>query len=101
MYSQTTTQSVKNDGQYTTVGRLSDSEARLLALDQLSKHYNRFVAVDDISLTVYPGELTAIIGPNGEGKTTLFNLLTGQLLPSKGALTYKGRDITTSPLLLH
>ena len=49
----------------------------LLQVDGASKRFGSLVAIDDVSLTIEPGELRAIIGPNGAGKTTFFNLVSG------------------------
>ena len=56
----------------------------LLQVKNVSKHFGSLVAVNNISMTVEPGELRAIIGPNGAGKTTFFNLITGFFTPSAG-----------------
>jgi branched-chain amino acid transport system ATP-binding protein len=66
----------------------------LLQVKNVSKHFGSLVAVNDISMTVEPGELRAIIGPNGAGKTTFFNLITGFFTPTKGSITFDGRDVT-------
>ena len=50
-----------------------------------------------MSLAVRPGERRALIGPNGAGKTTLFNLISGSLPVSAGAITLFGRDVTDAP----
>ncbi|MGH7043941.1 MAG: ABC transporter ATP-binding protein [Acetobacteraceae bacterium] len=60
----------------------------------LTKEFNGFVAVDDVSLGVRTGTIHALIGPNGAGKTTCFNLLTKFLQPTRGRIHFKGRDIT-------
>ena len=60
----------------------------------LTKEFKGFVAVNDVSLEVEKGSIHALIGPNGAGKTTCFNLLTKFLQPTRGAITYEGRDIT-------
>jgi branched-chain amino acid transport system ATP-binding protein len=52
------------------------------------------VAVNNVSLTVEPGELRAVIGPNGAGKTTFFNLITGFYRPNSGQIIFNGEDIT-------
>lgn len=59
-----------------------------------SKAFGSLIAVNNISLSVAPGELRAIIGPNGAGKTTFFNLLTGFFPPTSGAIILDGQDIT-------
>ena len=50
----------------------------------------------DVNLEVNEGERHAIIGPNGAGKTTLFNLITGTYTPSRGGVSFKGKDVTGS-----
>jgi branched-chain amino acid transport system ATP-binding protein len=65
-----------------------------LQVKNVSKHFGSLVAVNDISMTVEPGELRAIIGPNGAGKTTFFNLITGFFTPTKGSITFDGQDVT-------
>ena len=62
----------------------------------LTKEFRGFVAVDDVSLRVQRGSIHALIGPNGAGKTTCFNLLTHFLVPTRGTIRFKGRDITGS-----
>ncbi|MBA2777931.1 ABC transporter ATP-binding protein [Billgrantia kenyensis] len=61
---------------------------------RLTKSFRGFKAVNDISIRVEPGTIHALIGANGAGKTTCFNLLTKFLEPSAGSILYKGRDIT-------
>ena len=53
----------------------------LLRVEQLSCCFGSLRAVNDVSISVAPGELRALIGANGAGKTTLFNLLSGQYRP--------------------
>jgi len=60
----------------------------------LTKEFRGFVAVRDVSLQVRRGTIHALIGPNGAGKTTCFNLLTHFLAPTRGRITFNGRDIT-------
>jgi branched-chain amino acid transport system ATP-binding protein len=69
----------------------------LLQVKNVSKYFGSLVAVNDISMTVEPGELRAIIGPNGAGKTTFFNLITGFFTPSAGRIIFDGRDVSASP----
>jgi branched-chain amino acid transport system ATP-binding protein len=66
----------------------------LLQVRNVSKHFGSLVAVNDISMTVEPGELRAIIGPNGAGKTTFFNLITGFFTPTAGSIIFDGQDVT-------
>jgi branched-chain amino acid transport system ATP-binding protein len=66
----------------------------LLQVKNVSKHFGSLVAVNDISMTVEPGELRAIIGPNGAGKTTFFNLITGFFTPTSGRIVFDGEDVS-------
>lgn len=69
----------------------------ILEIRSLSKAFGGIKAVDQVSLSVYKGELSSIIGPNGAGKSTLFNLITGHIVPDSGRIIFKGRDITGLP----
>lgn len=60
----------------------------------LTKDFRGFTAVSDVNFKVKRHDIHALIGPNGAGKTTFFNLLTKFLLPTKGQILFKGRDIT-------
>jgi branched-chain amino acid transport system ATP-binding protein len=68
----------------------------ILVTEGLTKEFQGFVAVNDVSLTVKRGTIHALIGPNGAGKTTCFNLLTKFLSPTRGRIVYNGRDITSA-----
>ena len=56
----------------------------------LTKEFKGFVAVNNVDLKVRRGHIHALIGPNGPGKTTFFNLLTKFLPPTRGTITYDG-----------
>jgi ABC-type branched-subunit amino acid transport system ATPase component len=66
----------------------------LLEVTNLSKRFGGVVAVDSCSLTVPAGSITGLIGPNGSGKTTVFNLVTGFIAPDTGEVRFKARSIT-------
>jgi branched-chain amino acid transport system ATP-binding protein len=66
----------------------------LLQLNGLCKSYGALKAVDEVSIAVDSGEALAVIGPNGAGKTTLFNLISGDVAPTKGSITFNGADMT-------
>ena len=64
----------------------------MLETEELRRQFGRLVAVDDVSVSIEADEITSIIGPNGAGKTTFYNLLTGRLEPSSGAVRLRPRD---------
>ena len=64
--------------------------APLFEASHLSKRFGRQVVLEDISLAVAEGELAGIMGPNGVGKTTCFNVLTGRYKPDRGRVTFAG-----------
>ena len=69
-----------------------------LATVGLSKSFGGVRAVDDATVEFHHGEINALIGPNGSGKTTFFNCVTGMIRPDAGAVSYRGRPITgTAP----
>ena len=59
-------------------------ENPILVIEQLRKSYGKRVALQDISLSIFPGEFVVLLGPNGAGKTTLFNLITALFNPDSG-----------------
>ncbi|MCG3139447.1 MAG: putative multidrug ABC transporter ATP-binding protein YbhF [Anaerolineae bacterium] len=63
-----------------------------LVIDQLTKQFERFTAVDHISLEMQRGEIFGLLGPNGAGKTTTIRILLGLLLPTSGRATVLGLD---------
>ena len=63
----------------------------------LRKAFGGLVAVDDLSFAVKRGELIGLIGPNGSGKTTVLNLISGALSPDAGAIRFKDRDLARTP----
>jgi branched-chain amino acid transport system ATP-binding protein len=67
----------------------------ILETEDLTKEFAGFVAVNGVNLKIERGTIHALIGPNGAGKTTCFNLLTKFLTPTRGRISFKGRDITT------
>lgn len=70
---------------------------KLLKANGVSMHFGGVQAVVDLSLAVEEGRILGIIGPNGSGKTTFFNVLTGIYRPTGGTFTFKGQDITGWP----
>ena len=72
----------------------------MIEIDHISKSYNKGAvrAVDDLSLTVPPGEIFGFLGPNGAGKTTTIKLIVGILKPDAGAIKISGLDNRTEAL---
>jgi urea transport system ATP-binding protein len=62
----------------------------LLYLDGVTVTFDGFRALNELSLTVDPGEMRAIIGPNGAGKTTMMDVVTGKTSPDKGEVLFDG-----------
>lgn len=63
----------------------------------LTKFFGMVRAAEDVTITVEDGALVGIVGPNGSGKTTFLNLVTGYVKPDRGQVRYRGRDITALP----
>ena len=69
----------------------------LLEVKNLSKEFDGLVAVDDLSFSIDKGTINSLIGPNGSGKTTVFNVITGFYPPQEGEVYFKGKRITNVP----
>jgi neutral amino acid transport system ATP-binding protein len=61
---------------------------------ELSKAFGGVTALDAATVSFHDGKVNALIGPNGSGKTTFFNCVTGMIKPDSGRASYRGRDIT-------
>ena len=70
----------------------------ILEVENLKMYFGGVKAVDDLTFSVERHELLGIIGPNGSGKTTVFNALTGVYKPTSGRVLFNGADITGKPL---
>lgn len=66
----------------------------ILQVSNLTKTFGNLVAVNNVSLQIYAGEIVGLIGPNGAGKTTFFNAITGLGKPDAGQVVFKRTDIT-------
>jgi len=66
----------------------------ILQAKGVTKRFGGMTAVDQVNFALKENEVVAILGSNGAGKTTFFNLLTGLFVPSEGSIHYKGKDIT-------
>jgi branched-chain amino acid transport system ATP-binding protein len=68
----------------------------LLEVNSLSKHFGGVLALDGLDLTVAPNEILGLIGPNGSGKTTFFNVITGIYRADTGRVVFNGADVTNA-----
>jgi len=69
----------------------------LVEIENLTRYYGNFVAVDHVSFSIERGEIVALLGPNGAGKTTTMRMLTCFLPPSEGTARVDGHDVRESP----
>jgi len=70
---------------------------RVLSVEGLTKSFDGFLAVKNVSFDVAEGEILGLIGPNGSGKSTTFNLIAGALQPSSGSVRFRGEEIGGLP----
>jgi branched-chain amino acid transport system ATP-binding protein len=75
----------------------SEPALPLLRIDGLTKRFGGFVALDNVSVDIRPGERFGLIGPNGSGKTTLINCISGAFRTEAGTVVFGGEDITPLP----
>ena len=71
-----------------------DTGAEIIKTENVTKRFGELVAVDRVNYSLRENEVAGIIGSNGAGKTTFFNLLTGYYPPDEGTILYKGEDVT-------
>ncbi len=74
--------------------RLTAAATDALSARGLTKHYGALAAADDVDIDLHPGEIHALLGPNGSGKTTVLRLLTGTLRADRGEVVWRGRPVT-------
>ena len=65
----------------------------MLTVNGLVKRFGGFTAVNNVSFRVEQGEILGLIGPNGSGKSTIFNMLSGTLVPTAGSILFDGAEI--------
>jgi simple sugar transport system ATP-binding protein len=66
----------------------------MLEMQSVSKYFGSVNALEDISIVVYPGEVTCVLGDNGAGKSTLIKILSGVYAPDKGEVRFDGEPVT-------
>src|ERR1051325_3613049 len=75
----------------------SNPTSAMIKLENVSKYYKTFPAVQDVSFEIGRGEVFGFIGPNGAGKTTTIKMLSTLMLPSEGKLNICGFDVVDQP----
>jgi len=70
----------------------------MIKTQNLTKHFDGLVAVEDLSFSVEPGEVLGFLGPNGAGKTTTMRMLAGFITPTSGSGSVAGHDVVAEPL---
>src|SRR6201981_1325944 len=71
-------------------GRAAPQARHMILVDQLTKRYGRYTAVDSISFSVRPGTVTGFLGPNGAGKSPTMRVMVGLTTPTSGTATIDG-----------
>ena len=74
-----------------------ESETPLIRIENVTKRFGDFTAIDGISLNIYAKEFFALLGPSGCGKTTLMRMLAGFETPTEGRITIDGTDMSNVP----
>ena len=69
----------------------------MIQVENITKRYGNFTAVDGISFDIDEGEIVGFLGPNGAGKSTTMNMITGFIEPSEGRIIVDGYDISKKP----
>ncbi len=69
----------------------------MIRLENVSRYFGSFAAVEDLSFKLEPGQVTGFLGPNGAGKTTTMRLITGYLAPDRGQVLIDGTNMEGAP----
>ncbi len=72
----------------------TDLGAEIIKTEKVTKRFGELTAVDRVDYSLHENEVAGIIGSNGAGKTTFFNLITGYYPPDEGSIFYQGREVT-------
>ena len=75
----------------------SPAIAPLLEVSGLTRAFGGLIAVNTVDLSVQPGQIVGLLGPNGSGKTTALNLISGVLRPDSGSISFAGQPIAGMP----
>ncbi len=74
----------------------TDKRPEIIKAENVTKRFGELLAVDRANYSLRENEVAGIVGSNGAGKTTFFNLLTGYYLPDEGTILYRGEDVTNA-----
>ncbi|MEO6184009.1 MAG: ATP-binding cassette domain-containing protein, partial [Verrucomicrobiota bacterium] len=77
---------------------LATTSLAAIEVEGLTKLYDKFAAVTDLSFAVRPGEVTGLVGPNGAGKTTTLRCISGIIPPTRGSVKICGHDLAKNPI---
>src|SRR5215203_2007999 len=77
---------------------LAPTSLAAIEVEGLTKLYDSFTAVSELSFAVRPGEVTGLVGPNGAGKTTTLRCLSGIIPPTRGSVKICGHDLGKNPI---
>ena len=66
----------------------------MIVAKNITKHFGKLIALDNINLTCNAGQCIALIGPNGSGKTTFIKCILGLVVPDKGEIVFNGKNIS-------
>ena len=80
--------------------KLAEKIEPIVKLDKLSLSFGRRKILDNVNFTINKGEIVGLLGPNGVGKSTIFNLITGLIKPDYGTISFDGTDGTNYPIYL-
>ena len=76
------------------------TEKPILKLDKISLSFGNRLILDNINFKINEGQIFGMLGPNGVGKSTIFNLITGLIQPNNGEIKILGQDVTNFPIYL-
>ena len=70
----------------------------MIEVENITKHYGKHLALDDISFRLNEGDILGFLGPNGAGKSTTMNIITGYISSDSGTVKINGHDILEEPM---
>ncbi len=98
LHSYSQVEQAPTQAQQTLKGLMEHVQSPIIELHNLCKNYGTKIAVDNVNLNVYGGEVFGFLGPNGAGKTTTIKMIVGLLQPTSGTVKVAGYDMQKQPL---